>query len=312
MSNLLFSLNIVLPIFLIIGTGYAARQIKLLSEKTVTEINNATFRIFLPILIGRNIMGSELNASYGGGVFLFVGVGVTALFLLLFFLIPRIEKDPAKRGTLIQAIGRSNYAIFGVPMVLAIFPDSDASTASLMVAVTIPLYNILSVVALSVFSKEKANFADVIKKVITNPLIIGSLAGLLILKLHIPLPYIIDRATADMAQIASPLALFILGASFRFDRLKTNLRPLIIGIIGKLVVSPLIALTIAVQFGFRGVDLASVMLAFGAPTAVSSFTMAQQMGGDAELASAQVILSTAASAVTMFLFIFVFKQLGYF
>lgn len=312
MENILFSANMVLPLFLLMGVGFLARKLHMLNEVTVNAINNLVFHIFLPILLCKNIMNANMDAFADGHAFWYIAIATIVLFLLLFMIIPRIEKDRRKCGVLIQAIGRSNYAFFGVPLILSIFPDSDCSIASLLVAVTIPIYNIMSVIALVVFGEGKSAFKPVLKKILTNPLIIGCAIGLILLKLSLPIPVAINRAISDLAQIAAPLALFSLGGSFEFAKIGTNFKQLTIGVMGKLVLSPLIFLSIAVFLGFRKVELASIMVAFAAPTAVNSYTMAQQMNGDAELAAQQVVMSTAFSLFTNFLIIFLFKQFGYF
>ncbi|SCJ50407.1 auxin efflux carrier [uncultured Clostridium sp.] len=311
MDNLILSLNIILPLFVLMAVGYLARRLKMLDDKTIRVMNNLVFRLFLPILLCKNIMDST-EGNISGGVFIFAGVGVVALYLLLFLIIPLIEKDNTKRGVMIQAIGRSNYALFGIPLVQSIFPGADTSIASLLVAITIPLYNVLSVIALEVYRGGKTDVGKIIKNIVTNPLIIGSIIGIILLKTKLPLAPFITTSIGNLAQIASPLALFMLGAFFEFSKVGHNARQLTICVIGKLVISPLIFLSLAVWLGFRGPELASLMVVFGAPTAVNSFTMAQQMGGDEELAGQQVVFSSALSTITVFLFVFAAKSFNLF
>ena len=143
-----------------------------------------------------------------------------------------------------------------------------------------------------------------------NPLIISSLLGLLALISGIRFPTPVEKAISDLAGIATPFALFLLGGAMEFSKVSANLRALTIGVVGKLIVMPLIFITAAALCGFRGIELVSMMVLFMAPSAVSSYTMAQQMDADGELAGQQVVFTTAFSIFTIFLIILLTKSLG--
>jgi predicted permease len=244
------------------------------------------------------------------GVFVFAAVGILVVFLALLFVVPRIEPDRRKCSAMIQAMFRGNYAYFGIPLVQAIFPGMDTSVASLLVVIVVPMFNVLAVVDLELFRGGKADPKQIIKKIATNPLILGSLAGLVILLSGVTLPSLIQKPIDDLSKVATPMALFLLGASFSFSAVRGNGKDLTFAVAMKLVVVPLIFVGVAVLMGFRDVALASILIAFGAPTAVSSFTMAQQMDGDDVLAGQIVVFTTLLSVVSLVAFIFVFKQLG--
>ena len=139
---------------------------------------------------------------------------------------------------------------------------------------------------------------------------VGSLAGLVILLSGVTIPSIIQKPIDDLAKVATPLALFLLGASIDFTKTGAHMKQLSIFVLGKLAVCPLIAVTAAALLGMRNVELASVLIIFGAPTAVNSAVMAQQMGSDGDLATEAVVFTTAFSALTVFLFVFVMKTVG--
>ena len=147
--------------------------------------------------------------------------------------------------------------------------------------------------------------------VLLNPLILGTLAGLLLWRLQVTLPPVLDKPVRSLAGVATPLALFLLGASIDFEKTRANTRLLTIGVSGRLVFVPLVFLTGAVLMGIRDVSLATLIAVFASPTAVSSYPMAQQMGGDADFAAAQVALTTAFSGVTVFLWVFIFRMAGF-
>lgn len=310
MENFILSLEIVLPLFIVMAVGYACKRMKLVTEALAKQMNGLVFRVFLPVLLCKNIYTSSLESLINPGVFIFAAVGILVMFFLLMAVVPRIEPDKRKCGAMIQAMFRSNYAYFGIPLVQAIFPQSDTSVASLLVVIVVPLFNVLAVVVLEMFRGGKADPWQIIKKILTNPLIIGSLAGLIILITGIRIPSILQKPIDDLSKVATPLALFLLGASIDFSKTGAHVRQLSLCVLAKLVVFPLAAVLAGALMGMRGVELASLLIIFGAPTAVNSAVMAQQMGSDGDLATEAVVFTTAFSALTVFLFVFALKSLA--
>lgn len=311
MENFLLSLNIVIPVFLIMGLGYAAKALKWLDDKSAKVMNALIFKIFLPILLCNNIRNADISKLANPGVFIYVAVGLCVLFGVSMLLMPLFSKDGRRTGVLVQGICRANYAFLGLPLIAAMFPGQDTSVASLMVAATVPFYNALSVVALEIYRGGQIKPGKILKNIAKNPLIIGCVVGLVLLLAGIKLPTVADKAMTDVGKAATPMALFLLGASFSFSAVRGNGRDLSFAVAMKLVIVPLIFVGIALLLGFREVPLASVLIAFGAPTAVSSFTMAQQMDGDDVLAGQIVVFTTLLSVVSLVAFIFVFKQMGW-
>lgn len=310
MENLILSLEIVLPLFIVMAVGYVCKRLNIVTESLARQINGLVFRVFLPVLLCKNIYSSSLDSLMNPGVFVFAFVGILVMFLSLVFVVPHLEKDRQRCSAMIHAMFRSNYAYFGIPLVQAIFPNQDTSVASLLVVVVVPFFNVLAVVLLETYRGGKADVKQILKKIVTNPLIIGSLLGLLILVTGFQIPDILKTPINDLSKVATPLALFLLGASIDFSKTGAHIRQLAITVLGKLVVCPLAAVIVATLLGMRNVELASIMVIFGAPAAVNSAIMSQQMGSDADLATEAVVFTTAFSALTIFLFVFVMKSLS--
>ena len=310
MENFVLSLEIVLPLFIVMAVGYTCKKMELITEDLAKKMNGLVFRVFLPVLLCKNIYSSSLDSLSNPGIFVFAFVGILIMFFVLLAVVPRLEKDRQKCSAIIHGSFRSNYAYFGIPLVQSIFPNTDTSVASLLVVIVVPLFNVLAVVVLEMYRGGKANAKQIIKKILTNPLIIGSLAGLVILLTGIQIPTILKKPIDDLSKVASPLALFLLGASIDFSKTGAHVKQLAMCVLGKLVVFPLAAVVIGTLLGMRGVELASLLIIFGAPTAVNSAVMAQQMGSDADLATEAVVFTTAFSALTVFLFVFALKSFG--
>ena len=312
MESLIISLEIVLPLFLLMALGYVIKSTGMMNETSVKQVNKVIFKIFLPLLVFCNIYNTELAESFNSHLLLYGVAGVLIQFVLSLCLAVLLEKDNSQRGVMLQGMFRSNFVLFGIPISTALFGDTAAGLASILIAVIIPLYNVLAVISLELFNGKKPNLGKILIGIITNPLIIGSVLGIVfvVLKLSIPKP-IYDTIT-DLSSIATPLAFVILGASFSFGDVRRYIKNVLIVLSAKLLVFPALFLGIALLLGFRGAPLAVLLTVFGAPIAVSSFTMAQQMGGDDKLAGQLVVFSSIFSIGTMFLLIFLLKELAFF
>ena len=179
-------------------------------------------------------------------------------------------------------------------------------------AIITPEFNILAVIALSLYGGEKVRPREVVLRIVKNPLIIATAAGILCLVLNVRFPKSIETAITGMAGVATPLMLFLLGAFFRFDSFGSSAKQISTTTAFKLVFNPAIFLTIGYLLGFRGVEFVGLIGVFASSAAVSSFTMSQQMGGDAELAGGVVILTSVFSCLTLFGWCVLFKTLGAF
>lgn len=312
MENLMISANAVLPMCLVMALGYGTRRLGWLRREEISTINKIAFRIFLPCLLYYNIYCSDLSGSFDPLLMTYAVGGVLLTFGLALGYTLLTEKLPERRGVLIQGMFRSNYVIMGIPVATALLGADQLGTVSILIAVIVPLFNMLAVVVLEVFRGQKPKPLHILGQIAKNPLVIGSVLGILTLVADIRLPHILEQTIQSVSAIASPLQLFLLGAFFQFSGLKTYRRELVTVSIAKLIVSPGLFLGLGALLGFRGVAFVSLIGIFASPTAVNSFTMAQQMGGDAELAGDIVVTTSAASILTMFLWIFLFKSLGMF
>ncbi len=309
MDNFILSANVVLPLFFTMMAGYAMKRLQWFDDVFLRQWNRISFRFFLPILLFVNIYQTSGNLAeiFNAKLLLFAVAAVTICFLLLCLLIPKVEPDARRKGVLIQGIFRSNFVIFGLPITAALYGDMGLATTSIIIAIIVPFYNVLSVIILEYYRAGKADLKVVLKGILTNPLIIGSVLGIAFLISGVKLPYFFEKTLADAAKVATPQALVILGGSFHFTSIQHHWKPLLMGVAGRLLLVPLVFIPISIFIGFRNAELVTLISMFGAPTAVSSYTMAQQMGADDELAGQLVVFAAIFSVFTMFLWIFLGK-----
>ena len=311
MENLILSFTVVFPLFLQLALGYFLKRVGLLDEHTLQKCNKLVFRVFLPVLLFLNVCNADIQEAFHGRLLLWAAIEVFICFCVLMAVIPLIEKDARKRAVLVQGIFRSNFALFGVSVAASLFGEENIGVASLLTAVVIPMYNILSVVALETFRGGKPNARKMLLGVVKNPLIIGTVSGLALLLLGIRLPGVVESAMQSISKVATPMSLLVLGGTFEFSRLRGSLREMAIGIVGRLIAVPAVFLPIFAALGFRGVEMGAVLVMLASPTAVSSFPMAIEMDADGTLAGQIVVGTTLLCVVTMFFWIFLLKELGW-
>ena len=311
MENLIVSLNVVFPLFAMMAVGFLLHHIGILDDHTADKMNKVAFKDFLPTLIFYNIYETELSEIFDGKLILWALGLVLLMFLLLWLIVPRFEKDFRRKGVMIQGMFRSNFILYGLPVTASLFGDENVGTASMLIAFVVPLYNVLSVVVLEWYADRQIHPKKILKGIATNPLILGAVLGGLLLLCNIRLPEGIEKTVDNLSCMATPMAFLILGASFKFSALAGNIKHLSIAVLVKLVLFPALFLPLSILMGYRGMALAALLTMLGAPTAVSSFTMAKQMNGDGELAGQIVIFTSICSIITMFFWIFLLKQFAY-
>ena len=310
MNDFYLALSAIFPLFFPMAAGYLLKQIKLIDDHTVKGMNKAVFRFFLPLLLCYNVYHSDLSHVLDKKLLL-VGIsGVVASFLLFFLFVRMTEPDKSKQGVMVQGMFRSNFVLFGLPLTTHLYGPEEAGPTALMIAVIAPLFNILSVIALELSRGSTPNVKSILREIVTNPLILSSALGLLLLFTGITIPELIDTAIDSMTDTTTPLALFLLGASFRFSAAKSTARQLVTVIAAKLVILPSIMLLIGYFLDFHGAATAILLAIFASPTAVSSFVMAQEMEGDADLAGQIVVWTSVGALVSIFCFLLLLRQTG--
>lgn len=314
LNHMLVAVNAVLPSFLIIALGLYIRSRGKLDDKSLGKFNSIAFRVFLPFQIFKNIYDSPLGESFDLKLVLFVFFGLLLAGALA--LVTAIVTEPRRdrRGVMAQGMFRGNYVLLGMPLIESLFGAAGTGLAALMIAINIPIYNVLSVIFLELYAGGEINVRKMVKDIVTNPLIDATVVGLIAKAVHLPIDAFPAAASAlkSLSGVATPLCLFILGASFAPAGIRGYARSLWITVAFKLLVIPGLALAAAAALGIRGVGLAVVMISFGAPTAVNSYTMARELGGDSELAAGIVVVDTALSCLTLFGWIVLLRSLGLF
>ena len=312
MDNLIIALEAVTPFVFYIAFGYLSRRLRFTDEDFLKKLNQAVFKLFFPFVMFCNLSEVDLHASVDG-VFLAVCIGSLLLLVaILLAVVPRLVKENARRGVVIQGIYRSNTILFALPLVEHLFGDSSTALTAVVVAFLVPLYNVLSVVVLERYSSagERTPLRVLLKKVATNPIILGAIAGAIYLFLPFTLPKAVMKPMEAISAMTTPLALFTLGGTLQLGKIGQNARTLSLSLGIKMLLLPALALAAARLLGFGPLETFVLFILFATPVAASSFTMVASMGGDSELAGEFVAVSTVAAVPTLFLWILLLKNTG--
>ena len=311
MSNLTVCFNAIAPIMLIMALGYLAKSMHAITRTDVQRMNSAAFKYLMPLMLYYNIYSSDLSSAVNPRLIIFGVCGILAVFSVSLLHVRAAKPGQGRCGVMVQGLFRSNFVIIGIPLARNLLPEgTDLGMVVVLVAVIVPMINILSVVVLEKYSGKQVNGLLLVRDIAANPLVLGTAAGILTSVLGIRLPVFVVSALEQIAGATSPLLLFLLGAFFSFDGFKDCIKPVLFVAAGRLVIIPAVVLGTAALLGFRGVEIAGLLGAFGSATAIASFAMTQEIGGDAELAGNIVVFTSAACMLTLFLWSLLLKNSG--
>ena len=316
MDNFIFSLNVTIPIFLVILLGYILRKIGLINENFVSIANKYVFKCALPVMLFQDIAFTDTLRSAKGSFVLFCALVTIAMFLLVWLCSYVFLKDKSLVGAFAQAGARGSAAILGVAFVENI--SGSAGMAPLMIVSAVPFFNILSVIILTFSADlnksagEKKSHGAVIKKslfnIVTNPIIIGILLGIPFALLNVKFPVIATRTMDYVARTATPVALIAIGGGFDKQEATRRVKPAIWASLIKLVILPAVFLPLAVLFHFASSEMVAILIMLASPTTVSCYIMAVNMENDGPLTSNVILLTTIFSSVTLTGWIFILRS----
>ena len=317
LNDLLFSANVIVPIFALIMLGYALTVLKVWDAHFLKVANNLCFKVLLPVLLFYNVATADIFEVFNGKLILYACLCACGLCALLFLIVPLFVKDEKRRGVMIQGTFRSNFLLFGVPLGLSIGGAKGSVLAAVVAAFYVPVINMLSVISLYVFSDAKdKSLKSALFGIAKNPLVIGGMSGLVFSLIRnligFELPGMLDDTLSKIMVSATPLAFLILGGDLKFGNMLRNVKFSMLSVIGKTILIPLLMLPISYfVFGFGQLEMAILLAVFATPNAVSSYAMARNYEADYDLAGEIVTLSTLLSILTIFVFITLTKTLGW-
>ena len=312
MDNLIFSLNATVPIFLMMLLGLLFRKIGWIDEVFASKMNKFVFLVPLPVLLFEDLATVDFAEVWDMKFVLFC-FGATLISIVIAAAVSFLWKDRSIQGEFIQASYRSSAALLGIAFIQNIY--GDAGMAPLMIIGSVPLYNVMAVVVLSFFQPERKKldrqvWINTLKGIITNPIILGIIAGLLWSALRLPIPSILEKTVSNIGAVATPMGLMAMGATFDIRKAFGKAKPAVAASVMKLVGFAALFLPLAVWLGFRREQLVAILIMLGSATTVSCYVMARNMGHEGVLASSTVMLTTLFSAFTVTGWLYILRTLG--
>ncbi len=291
-------MEIVVPVFVIIALGYGIRRKGVVDDSFFAQINKLVYYICLPLLLFYKIGTADFSSSFNVSLVLAISISIAACFTLTYLYGLWQKYPPPVHGVFCQGSFRGNLAYIGLAIIYNGYGDPGLSRAGVLLGFLVPVLNLFAILALSLPRQQQTNYGKIGREIVSNPLIIASLAGILWSFFQLPVPTILERTLKIATGMTLPLALISIGGSFSLEKLRGDLKTAALATTWKLILLPIIASGVMLLFDIRGLDFAIGLLMAGAPTAVTTYIMSCQMGGDGKLAGTIVVMSTGLSAVS--------------
>lgn len=315
METLMFSVNAVAPLALMMALGYLLKSLHICSESFFKEANRLSFKILLPVMLFNNIYSAGTDGTVFDWRYIgFTAAAVVAVLVILMVTVPLFVKDRKRIGVVIQGIYRSNFLVFGTPLVMNMFGESELWSTTMLLPLVVPVFNVAAVLVLNWYVSEDRGWKRIGKTaagILKTPLIVGAIVSYFCLLIRLPIPAAVQSVLSRVSSMGSNLALLALGGTLEFAGFKKNLGAIAVSVLGRLVIVPCAVLPFAVMLGWRGSAIGALLALFGSPVAISSYAMSIESGNDGELAGQLVVVSTVFSVVSMFFLIFTLRMLGY-
>lgn len=295
-------LSIVFPIFFVIGLGQVLRRAGFLDEKVGAAFSRFVFYVAAPALLARATASNSLDETLNLPV---LGVVVVAtVFLGAGTYLTCFQCSRERRGVIAQAVFRANQVFVGLPVVIYAYGEQSVNEVAVLLSLMVIVYNFLGVIVLvlplqTVSVRSSTMLIPATVGVLKNPLIIACVAGILYSLTGLALPTVVDRTLTLVGRTAAPLALFAVGAGIDFRKLRADLRTVAFIALAKTVLYPALVYAGLSLVGVSGLDLKLPVMIMATPTAVVSFVMAREIGGDENLAGAAIVGSTLLSLLTI-------------
>lgn len=314
MENFIFSLNVTVPIFLVMVLGWALKQKGMLNDNFVTVANKFNFTVTLPCVLFRDISTVDIYGTFDLKYVLFCAIVSSICAWGIWGLTKLFMKEKSMRGAFVQASFRSSAAVMGLAFIDNIYGSS--AMGPMMIIGAVPLYNIYSVIVLTFEGEQTGSKKDTSKikqalvNIAKNPIIIAIFLGIIAALLKLDFPVMIDKTVDNVAKMATPLALVAMGAGFKGKEALAKMKPTLVAAFIKLIGLAAVFVPVAVKMGFTGEKLVAILIMLASPATPSCYIMAKNMNNDGDLTASIVVSTTLLAAFTLTGWVFILKTLG--
>ena len=308
-SPLMTALIVVAPVMCLIIAGVIFKRIGLMNDAFVEGGSKLVYNISLPALLFNSIYTADFSTAANPTLILTSVIG-TIVFVFLAMGFAQVSiKERVDRGVVIQGSYRSNIGIVGLALSANAYPSFFA-TASVFMACTTLIYNLLAVLLLNFYSVKQHSIKDNLVALIKNPIILSIVLALSASYFELTLPSVAEVSLAYFAQLTLPLALLCTGASLQLFAMKSEVAPMIFANIGKCIAYPAVILSSGYFLGLDSVAMGILFLMSASPTAAASYIMAKKTNNNPVLAANIVVTTTIVAIPIMMLSLILLLQYG--
>jgi len=294
-------LNGLFPVFALIILGRCLRHFNLTNDRFLKTSDRLVYFIFFPAMLFWKIGGAESDGGIDWNFCLAALCAIMVLYLLSTLYI-RFAVADYEAGSFSQSCYRFNTYI-GMAIIINAVGEEGVRQFGIMVGFAIPLINVLAVSTLIWFSGKRFTLGErsrlTLKAVISNPLIIACLAGILYAHMINTFPRFIDNTLRLTTSVTLPLALLSIGGVLTFSNLKGYMNLSVVAAIFKLLIFPLVGYGFLKLFHVTGIPFKVGMIFFCLPTSTAIYVLSAQLNSNTELASSAIVLSTLLSFLSL-------------
>lgn len=309
MESLLVATRVVLPMAMIVLVGMLVRITKVSDRETMRKVDNLIFKVTMPMVSFYNLYKTDFSQLNNLGYILYASAVMLLLFAYGMWIVPKYVHPRPTASSYGQTVFRSNYLIFGTAVAQSIYGAGNVGAMSLLGAVFVPLSNMQASILLEAGRNGTASTKKLLLAVMKNPTVVATFLGLAVNFSGIRIPDLVLGVVKDISGLTTPLSFLSIGVSLNLVSASGKKGYLFSATALRLIIIPAIFLSIGILLGFRGQELCSLMIAFAAPAAISSYPMAVAMDADGDFAAQMVALTTIGCLPSFFFWIWLLSYL---
>jgi predicted permease len=295
-------LNVVLPVFLIIALGFGIRRTHFVDKIFLDKISHLAYFVAIPALLVWKIGTASFDLNFNPRLILgcyaaVISCGIGAYGLARFLKLP-----PKEVGSFTQGSFWGNMAYIGLPILVAAYGEEGLQRGGVLIGFMSPLVNLVAVMALTLPLKGTMDWKSIVdlkKALLTNPIILSCIAGLLFSRFSVPFPTFIVNFLRFLSDLALPLALIAMGGNLSFEKIRKDYKATIFACLFKLILMVLLGYFLFEWLGVKGLDFKVGIILLACPTAFSSYLLSTKLGADKSLMSSDIMVSTLLSMMTL-------------
>ena len=317
LEHMVLSLNITMPFILLALLGILMKRRGMIGDKFITQGNKAVFYFAITATIFNHIHRADLSAVFDLRFLIFNSLWLIAFFLIIWLAANTFMKDKGSVSSFVNSSYRSSLSVVGPPLLVLMFADAyDPDILPKGILAVSVLLIISYATASTMFAvhdpeAKKGGAIGIFISIAKNPIVIGVMIGLLFNVFEWSLPTFASNTVSALGGMVMPLAMICVGGNLAFHGFDFKFKYVLFAAFVKLFIMPVTAVAAAYLFGFRSSDLTIIMILNALPMAVGAYVMQAELGGDTYIGASTLMITMTLSALTMTLFIFIFRVMGF-